>query len=299
MSSPPLIENDLNAAMAYKGIHPDCTLIVSLENESLNFDQFWNDPQTNSIFNSSFVLTRLSESGSPESLRQFVSLFRISEYPAVVVFGEHSALVSKVFFPFPSPTEFHDFFTPARLKKQKMTNNSPQPPPQRTTTKISVQALSGSFSRVFSVNDTIGDLKAWITEESGNDLELLNQIIISHTHQPLPEDDSVTLKDADLVPSALLRVLGEENLDIRVEVGQNELPGTARPRAGFMSRLRNLRFFKWIGLISDLINPWGDDGTDDDSTFWQYKPNPQMARDIRESMRMMMRNRGFQPQAQI
>ena len=291
MDPTPHYDNDLNSAMAYKGQHPEYIMVVSLEDESMNFDDFWSNQSVLSILRSNFIITRLSQVNNSAGFQQFTIFFQISEFPTIVIFGEQSAKVSKVMYPYPDVDTFCDYFLPPKLRsKNKAKNSAPQA--ERTTTKISVQSITGHFSKVFNVDETIGDLKKWILEESGDDNDLLNRLIVSHTHNPLPSDDSMTLKQADLVPSALLKAVGDEQFEIHVEDGSNEMPmingrSPSRNRTGFCTRLSNFKLFKVIKNIGDMINPWGDDGTDDSNpNFWQFQPNPQMSRDIREMMRL-------------
>lgn len=333
MSNLPHLENDLNAAMMYKGQHPECFLIVSLEDsDSKKFDDFWANSLIILNLNSNHIITRLSESKTPDAYHQFLSLFKVTSIPSIVIFGQNTALITKTFYPFPDPATLVNFFSqapptpvtpqqdfpippsPAIDEEEKKPSSQSQPHPEpprqvRTTTKISIQSPSGrSYTHVFEKTDTVGDLKHWIEAELGSDI--FTDLVVAHTNSPLPEDNSLTLENADLSPSAVLKLLSDDQiLDIRVEDGQNDVPSLRNRRkclkcpcncnfgaCGFF----NARGFRWFRIIFSLFSPWGDDpgpnshdqDPNGDNDIWQFRPNPQLSQDIRNALRMQRGNGG-------
>lgn len=336
MSNLPHFENDMNTAMMYKGQHPECFLIVSLEDsDSKRFDDFWANSLIILNLNSNHIITRLSESKNPAGYNQFLSLFKITNTPSIVIFGQNTALITKTFYPYPDPSTLINFFSQSPPAPTTPQNDFPVPPsPEteveekppskqsqtepklqqrqaKTTTKISIQSPSGrSFTHVFEKTDTVGDLKQWIESEFGSDI--FSEILVAHTNSPLPEDNSMTLENADLSPSALLKLLSDDQiLDIHVEDGQNDVPTLQNRRRCLRCpcncntapfRCFNARGFRWFRIFFSLLNPWGDDpgpnshnidqDQNGDNDIWQYRPNPQLSQDMRNALRMQRRNGG-------
>lgn len=350
MSNIPHFENDLNAAMMYKGLHPECFLIVSLEDSSsTNFDDFWSNSVIILNLNKMHIITRLSESKNPEGYNQFLNLFKITNVPSIVIFGQNTTNISKIFYPFPDPTTLTSYFSQAPSVPASPQQDFPAPPPMdeylahpqesqqsqqsqesqqsqqpiqqpkqsrqqaeqpqrqpKTTTKISIQTPSGrSFTHVFEKTNTVGDLKNWIESEFGSDV--FSDLVIAHTNTPLPDDNSLSLENADLSPSAVLKLLNDDSiLDIHVEDGQDDVPSERIRRHCCKCRCHclpctcfNSRAFRWFRIIFSLLNPWGDDpgpnSHDDpngDNDIWQYRPNPQLTQNIRNALNMQRGNGG-------
>lgn len=108
-------------------------------------------------------------------------------------------------------------------------SNNKQEKTQRSnnTARISVQGLAKTVNKTFPSNSTIGDLRSWIHSEFGRDLDL----IVVHTHMPLPTDSNVTFSQADLCPSAVIRerdggeatLRNDEDLNIGINERNHEL----------------------------------------------------------------------------
>lgn len=342
-------ETDLNAAMMAKGQHPETILVVSLEDANVEFfGKFWANSEIRSLLNEKIIILRLSELVSPDQFRQFLNLFHVNDFPSIVIFGENSAVVTRTFYPFPNSSTLssylrstsstfqsaespnpiihssEEYHSPSQSSppvetthKEKPKEQSSQPPVLKTTTKISIQTPSGrSFTHIFEKTETIATLKKWIETEIGSDA--IPSLIIPHTNSPLPENDSLTLEAADLTPSALLKLVGDEPLlEIHVEDGQDDVPGIRgshrtnifRNCCGCLPKCKcscgccNFRAFKWIRIFFSLLNPWGDDpgerNDDDpnnDNGVWEYRPNPELAEQIRRSINMLRHQADHYPE---
>ncbi|OHT03597.1 hypothetical protein TRFO_28965 [Tritrichomonas foetus] len=161
--------------------------------------------------------------------------------------------------------------------------NSSQP---QATTRISIHASNRTIKRVFPVNATLADLRAWFFADYGRSPSTL---IIAHLHSPLPDDDSMTLSAADLVPSAALREQVGESLrddDTFERTDQNRSQNSNNPNdiavEGVIGRPNNnsngicgrtVRFIRWLAC---MLNPWGGNEPED-PVDWEYQPDPDYA----------------------
>jgi hypothetical protein len=284
-----VFQSDLNAAMSFKGQFPATTVIVSMEHSHSDHDSFWSDASVESAISLQTIVLRLTESDTPESFRQFQLIFRIDSVPSLVVFGPNTAKVSRQWDTYPSVGELVDFLRPS------ITLPPPPPPrparPPSRTVRIALQGPSGGVNKDFERTTTVAELKDWLRAEVGPDY----QVIVGHTQQPLPDDDSMTLVQADLAPSSVLRVVSGDILEAEILIDR---PGPVRAtqpllveqtrrrcqccRAGAIGRVR-----KWAAVALSLLNPWAED--DPDEQFLEYKPNPERLRQIHESARLMRR----------
>lgn len=93
---------------------------------------------------------------------------------------------------------------PSASEMPEFPHTRPNLPPPRTRrkTKISVQSPDKTLVHEFEPDETVGDLRNWIESEFG----YFRHSFITHSHNPIPDDNSLTLTQADLVPSALIRI---------------------------------------------------------------------------------------------
>jgi hypothetical protein len=280
-----IFQTDLNAAMAFKGTNPETTIFVSLEHSHTDHDSFWSSPAITSVISVQTIVLRLTESETPTDFAQFRQIFQIDSVPSLTVFGRNSALVTKTWDEYPSVDEFLAFLRPPppRLAAAAPPIDRPQ------TIKISLRGRSATISKEFTRTATIGELKAWLAAELGADF----RVVVSPSQRPLPADDRMTLVEADLAPSAVLHALSGDVIDGEIVID----PPRAAPRqtrepvrcctGGAMGRVR-----KYAVFVFSLINPWAVD--DEEERFLEYRPNPQLLRDIRRSARMMQRMQRMQ-----
>jgi hypothetical protein len=276
------IWRDLNSAMIFKGQHPDYALIVSIESSSNPFDEFWSDPEIGSLFDHEVVLLRLTDTETPNDIQQFVSIFPFASIPSLVIFDHFQAKVSKSWSgTFPSKADLLRFFNPSKPKPQPAISPIPHKPPPKFT-KLSVQTAARTIVREFPNEFTIRELRVWLRSEFGSDIDF----IVTHKHASLPTDGSLTLFQADLSPSAVLR----EPAPAQVLPPANNLPGVRHevfqpPQNGILKEIVGKGKFVW-----SLLNPWDEGDNSDDC--WEYQPRPDLVKVIRRSARLMARVRG-------
>jgi hypothetical protein len=107
-------------------------------------------------------------------------------------------------------------------------------------------------------------------------------LIVAHRRSRLPEDDSLTLAQADLAPSAVLREEPRESA-LREEP---ELPAVRHERFG--ATPPRGRAFAMIKRAVALINPWAN-GEGDEEGWWEYRANPELAAQVRRAARLLRR----------
>jgi hypothetical protein len=157
--------------------------------------------------------------------------------------------------------------------------------------RIALQGPSGGVKKDFERTTTIAELKEWLRAEVGPD----SRVIVGPTQRPLPDDDSMTLVQADLAPSSVLRVVSGDILNAEILI---ERPGpirAAHPPPAEPQRRRCQccrgatagRIGGWFAIAASLLNPWAED--DSDEQFLEHRPNPERLRQIHESARLMRR----------
>jgi hypothetical protein len=236
----------------------DHTLLVCLENKAHPSDEFWSDAQVQSIVALRTLVLRIVEEDSASDLQQFDSVFHIRDIPSLVVFGPNSPAVAHSWVgALPSPDAFAAHFRPS----------------WRLRTKISLQTSGRTLVREFPSSATVGELRAWIASEVGGGASLL----VAHRRAPLPDDDGLTMAEADLAPSAVIREEAKEqplgSAEMLPPVRAERLPA---PRGDGISAA----FVKKVRLVWSLLNPWDDDESDD---FWEHPPHLERAAFIRRS----------------
>ncbi|KAH0797450.1 UBX domain containing protein [Histomonas meleagridis] len=294
--------------MNYKGVHPNVSLLVSLENSSAEHDQFWKNESVLSTLQYNFVVLRLSKDHNENELNQFQLIFNIKSIPSLVYFAPNNPAIAHVWTDYPTPEILSSFFSTIDLnipqpnividdedfrpikkpKPKPQTNNNPQPPPSSSdSTRILIQGQNSTKSRIFKNTDTIGTLKQWIRSQFGPNA----QVIITSTHLPLPDNDNQSLEESALTPSAVLQVIADiaelphsyEN-NLETPLIEDQIPNaTTERRCNF-----HCRIWKYVKLVFSFVNPWASDADDEEEQFWQYKPNPQLASDIINALRMGM-----------
>jgi hypothetical protein len=280
-----IFRTDLNAAMAFKGNNPETTIFVSLENSHTDHDAFWSSPRVASAISIQTIVVRLTESENPSDFAQFRQLFKIDSVPSLTVFGPSTARITKQWDSYPSVDDFMAFVQPPAPRVSQRSENAL--PARSQTIKISVRARSGTISEEFARSATIGDLKGWLARELGAEY----RVVVSPSQRPLPENDGLSLVEADLAPSAVLHVLAGDVVDGEVVIDRpaprpREVVAQA-PRERWCTEGTLGKVRKFAELALSLFNPWAVD--DENEQFLQYKPNPQLVRDIRLQARMIRR----------
>jgi hypothetical protein len=266
---------DLQTAMVMKGIHPEFTLLVSLENLACPLDPLISDPLISAILLGRFLLLRVNADENPKDFEQFSSVFHISDIPSLIVFGPNDPKIAHSWIGrFPSKEEFLKYFRPeiANARPKERTTEPPRSSPKRQT-KISAQCGGRTAVQEFPNNATVGELKRWLASEFGPDASF----IVAHRQAPLP-DDSLTLASADLTPSAALREA--------IELGDGHALPQVRTEAPVV-QTRPVAADRFVTILKNVIalfNPWADDSSDEG---WEYQPNPERAAALRRAARLM------------
>ena len=146
--------------------------------------------------------------------------------------------------------------------KQNQSNNSQEiakEKPKKVIKKarIAVQGSNRTLTHEFEPNQTLGDLRYWIFQNFGDD----HQIFVVHKSSYLPEDNSMTIAQADLCPSAKLMLK-----DDRVEVFSHDDPENPSivleesPQRGISPPpvIRHGCFLNSLIKILSIFDPWSD-----------------------------------------
>ena len=291
-SEAPTFSRDLMGSMALKGQFPERSLFVSLELSLANHNDFWMDPEVLSILPPNCMIVRLVKGEDDLSISQFQGVFHVAFCPSLAYFGPNSPALAKLWDEYPSPSVFVGYFRPSSTVRHER-ERAPEPAPRRvrTTTKIRVRGRNGaSIDREFQVTDTIADVRSWIALELGSDV----QVVVGHTREHLPEDDTMTLAQADLCPTAELRVVDGDVWEPEVNIepptttsGQTQTRRRCKCSCP-STRCRGGRAAKFFRLALSFVNPWYEADEEDDDG-WEFRPNPELAQQMREQARMMNR----------
>jgi hypothetical protein len=148
------------------------------------------------------LVLRIFEDDNAHDLQQFDSVFHIRDIPSLVVFGPNSAAVTHSWVgALPSPDAFAAHFP----------LHPPPIPSSRLRTKISLQMSGGTLVHEFSDNATLAELKKWIASELGTGASL----IVAYRRAPFPDDNSLTVAQADLVTSAVPTIHRHRHLHLQ------------------------------------------------------------------------------------
>ena len=165
-------------------------------------------------------------------------------------------------------------------------------PPRKVSKvcKISLQTSQGSFQHDFLPNDTIQSLRNWVQEVLS--LSQCPQLTVMHTRSLLTPNNDLTLSQADLFPSAVLRVEASQSHQIQTQIlqpihisseEQNNNNNTSTPilsneenlpRIG-NSETREVRvqtqkkFSSYFQFFLSLFNPFNDIQENED--FFEHK----------------------------
>lgn len=287
-----LFHTDLNSAMMYKGQHPDVTLLVSVEKALSDNDDFWKDDQVMAVIRNNTIVLRLAEDTNQEQVQQFILLYHIQNIPSLAVFGCNNPGIVQNWTEYPTVQQFVAYFqvsepnnSDLQMAEMPMVENPYAPSTSietphymPKTTKISLQNAGNTYEKSFLATDTVGELRKWIIEMLGSDIE----VVVQHLRTPLADDNSLTLQDADLCPSAILKVL-EITLQDEPQRGVGAPPRATRPNAGH-NRAQPARQGRsnrcWVktchafSFVFAFINPWSNPEAYEED-FWQFQPNPQ------------------------
>lgn len=96
-----------NEAMAKKSLNPSMTVIISIEADSSQVDDFWNDKSVLDTLSPDFIIVRLSQTKNFIEIMQFSSIFIIKAVPSLYIFGPFSQGISYAWSErYPTPSEF-------------------------------------------------------------------------------------------------------------------------------------------------------------------------------------------------
>jgi hypothetical protein len=206
-------------------------------------DVFWSDPIVVTSLPSPFLLVRLSQSTDAEELSQFSELYALPAIPCVLYFAPNSDSVSHAWSPPPSADALSAFFF-ARLEMPRLAH---RPASRRRNAKLSLAVGDARLVKEFAPNATLADVREWIRAHAGDPA----RIAVAHTNAPLPSDDSMTVTEADLVPSALLRV------DIQADNILPVVPHVSQPDERDVN-VKKKRKKRLVMMLLDIVNPWPD-----------------------------------------
>ena len=315
-----------------KGKNPEYMVIVSLEEDSVNYDDFWKNQEIIDLISKNTIVVRLSLEENENEINQFEILFYQNQFPSIHIFPPHQTLIAKSWnASFPSKDEFIKSVTEIREKENipkveptinqsspspsNSSNTSDKPPlikpptlnlnmqiarpakkrqvetnelkythrssessgssmPRADKAKISLQGVNKTVIHEFDATSTIGELHDWIRSEFGREMP---NLIVSHLHSLLSNDASITLKDADLCPSAVLREQDGETLrdDDTLNSSRYSL-NDSKSKVGLCGKITN-----FILKLCSFINPWASASEeDDDNDNWEYQPNSNAAQKL-------------------
>ena len=204
---------------------------------------------------------------------------------SLYIFGSNSMIISKMWTEgFPDPADFaaymgglqagafeYDEPHEAQYDAEAEIPENPEESNQRVKkVKISIRNEDGMQSHMFNETDTVEQLQQWLALVVGRG----HHYSIAHNNEMLTEDNSMTLKDAGLSPSALLRI--QDNTGPMGQAPRRGDGAVNRAEAGNCWT----RFVRRILLVLSFINPFASEG--DQESFWEYQPsnNPDIAQVI-------------------
>lgn len=265
----------LTDAMNCKGQHPERALLVSVEENTDEHDDFWRDSAVLSIVSRGSMVMRLAQSRSESDYRQFTAVFSVAAVPSLYYFAPNSAAVSHVWAPFPSKEEFAAFFAAAAPPPQSSREESAE-------VRITVQGQRFSRTRAFAADSTVGELREWVRRQFGE----CGGLTVQSTMLPLPADDAQSLSAAGLAPAAALVLPAESSAAAATESEQTVGPYPPDEAPARERELRcccRCRFIAYAKLLLSIFNPW-DAQEDDELHVWELAPNPRLADVIAERM---------------
>jgi hypothetical protein len=222
--------------------------LVSVEPETRQFDSLWSDPLVLSALNSSFLIVRLFQDSNAEHITQFSEIYDVPSVPALFYFAPGQEDVAHTWSGrMPSVDELFGFLI-AKLDALPHCHRArPRP------AKLSILFGDRRAARNFAPDAKLGDVRAWIESECGADVK----VEVGQTGQPLPADHLLTVAEAGLTPSALLKISardlsGEDPEPIDVPLATHVSEG---PREADGSQKR--RKYSWASIVQ-YLNPWPD-----------------------------------------
>ena len=255
-----------------KEYHPERMLVISVEDTREKGNYFWSSIPVKSTLPKNVILHRIILDEDMEEFESFSSKYEVSSNFSLYVFGPHSTIISHMWTEgFPEPAEFAEYISGTQVgaytfddQQQTIENMKNDVHNKTKKVKISIRTRDGAKSHTFNETDTVADLNMWLDAEVGPG----NKYTISHTNEELTSDLTLSLKEAGLAPSALLRIKeGEWNQNAR-PTG----PAPVNTTEGCCGR-----FLKKALFVLSFINPFADEG--DQESFWEYQPsnNPDIA----------------------
>jgi hypothetical protein len=243
-------------AVEIKFENPSIVLMVSIEPEPGLFDPLWKDPLLLSALNSSYLIVRLYTSVDGFEISQFCELYPVSSFPALLVFGPGTEEITKCWMGgLPGPQILYDFCLALMDKSPMDRKRATRSGPPRSA-RISVQSGGRNIVREFKPDAPLREVRDWIESEFGSGSW---KITVAHAHKQLPDDDSLTVNAADLVPSAVLKLEGaspvlreDPNLLALTRTETEEIPlGTEEA-----VRMGRRGGCLWLNKIIGWLNPF-------------------------------------------
>ena len=279
----------LASSLQEKEYEPERILIVSIEESRTQGESFWNSIPVKSTLPKNSILYRIILDENADEYEQFNMKYSVPKTFSLYIFGSNSMIISKMWTEgFPDPADFaaymgglqagafeYDEPHEAQYDAEAEIPENPEESNQRVKkVKISIRNEDGMQSHMFNETDTVEQLQQWLTLVVGRG----HRYSIAHNNEMLTEDNSMTLKDAGLSPSALLRI--QDNTGPMGQAPRRGDGAVNRAEAGNCWT----RFVRRILLVLSFINPFASEG--DQESFWEYQPsnNPDIAQVIAQNI---------------
>ena len=235
---------NLDDALTLKNNDSNIILIISIETLKEDFDLFWNSIPVKTVLQNNFYILRINKNS--QNFQKFSDLFNVYSFPSLCIIGQNSTSITQIWEKkFPTPSEFNSYFHTANFNAFSTDNNDLL---DSKTILIFLQTPNGKISKEFSLYDTILDVKNWIKTIFDN----FNEIRIVNNQQLFPNDNKLTLKEANIQNKTLLQI--------------NILPNNNNNNN---TKENNSYFSKFLYILS-FLNPFINFQQED---FWEYQPN--------------------------
>lgn len=196
-SSPPVFSKSAIEGFQLRTENVELALVISIEPDSESFREFWTSGFLLSAMNSNFLVVRLFQDSDEYEISQFSEIYDIPAVPCLFVFPPNSEDEPRVFVKWPSTDELHSLFISMIGYSHEQTHLQ-----VRRVAKISARYGTAQALYEFQPDATVGEVKTWILATFGAGLRAK----ITHNGNYLPDDDNLTVTQADLVPNALLQL---------------------------------------------------------------------------------------------
>ena len=212
--------NNVSEALNKKTENPLLTLIVSIETDQNILNYFWDNPLVQVTVSENFIILRISQLSNQTEITQFSQLFPVSNIPSLFVFGPNSKGITHSWSDeYPSPQGFYDYFH--KDEEKNIENDVPKGGELKNKQKarIAVYFNNRVVTKEFLPTSNLRELRQWIESEFGTGFS----IFLAHKQKRIDDlDDSVTIKEANMCPSAFLRLIPVSNQEQESALNENE-----------------------------------------------------------------------------